>query len=791
MFTSIFQSLASGLGDLLDVLVTSFMGALDINLSTYLVMFPFLETLYSILQSMAFALIAVVAGKSLAMFWLGAVDTSSMQDRPVNILLRAFISAMAVYFGGYILAFITSWATIPFEQFRTAAVTESNGMGLADSILVGAAGLAEAGIAPTVAVGDLAISMLELLLLMLIAVNLFKLAVEVCERYMMVGLLVFTAPIIYPTITTKESSQVFKKWCSMFVGSLIMMSVSVIFLKLIVNGLNHIQEGNSGGTSSFFVRMLIILATCKIAQRTDTYLRQLGLNVATTGGNMLDDMMALARSLGRATGGSKGGILGNGDRSIAARTPLGRGARKAISDYAAGKSARESFRAGARVTAESYKTNTAVGRASSAVKNARTDGKTGSAQVVEGAKGFASGTAKSAANIVAPRVTGSHDGIKTGAQEKQLAEQMEKDAKREAAARASANSQASRERDRETRVGFDDLSPEMQSRVEQGKKINDRDAQINLESSGVVDRDGRAFITDVQSGDDSAPGIPEQARAAGLILQSDDDGRDYVSGPARAAGEFLARAAVQAADIPCEVGAFARNDESLPNDLLRKEASSVARGEYATAKNAVIRTSIEKASPAALERMLTGTTAMTGTRDMAESIPSVSTEKAAGESEADYRERYTQEMQRADSFYTKKNDEGGFNPYAIPIAEKVFCEMIPSDAKLVRYEADDGGVRLDQYGHAVDHGRTHVLTYEDSAGKTSKLELLDKVAYSALSEKERTSTPYGTFTSAIDTVFYVKGSSKNISAKAIQQTERRPANIVTNIGKGSRGQNKF
>ena len=82
MFTSIFQNLASGLGDLLDILVTSFMGALDINLSSYLIMFPFLETLYSVLQSMAFGLIAVIAGKQLALFWLGAVDTSAMQDRP-------------------------------------------------------------------------------------------------------------------------------------------------------------------------------------------------------------------------------------------------------------------------------------------------------------------------------------------------------------------------------------------------------------------------------------------------------------------------------------------------------------------------------------------------------------------------------------------------------------------------------------------------------------------------------------------------------------------------------------
>lgn len=782
MFTSIFQNLASGLGDLLDILVTSFMGALDINLSSYLIMFPFLETLYSVLQSMAFGLIAVIAGKQLALFWLGAVDTSAMQDRPVNILLRAFLSSMAVYFGGYILAFIANWATIPFEQFRTAAVTESEGLGLAETILVGAAGLAEAGIAPTVAVGDLAVAMLEFLLLILIAVNLFKLAVEVCERYMMVGVLVFTAPIFYPMMTTKESSQVFKKWCSMFVGSLIMMSVSVVFLKLIVNGLNNIE--GSGGGASFFVHMLIVLATCKIAQRADSYLRQLGLSVATTGGNMLDDMLALGKSLGKVSKGSKSSILGGGDKALGGRTPLGRGAKKTISDFAAGKSVKESFRAGAKTTADMYRAGTAVGRTVEAVKAAKADGKPMSAQVANGAKGFVSGTAKSATNIVAPDIIAARDGVMSGNFEKKAADQAENAAQKDASARSSRNSQAVSERNRENRVGFDYLSPDMKSRVEQGKQISDYEARTNLENSGVAFDDGRAFVTDQVSGDDSAPDIPEQARAAGLVFQSEDDGGGYIVGPAKATGEFLARAAIQAADIPPNVGSFARNDESLPSEEARREALQIARGEYVTSKNTAIQTSIEKASPAALERMITGTTAMQGTREMTDSKPAVHTERIEGESEEAYQERYAHEMKAADQYYTDRDKHGPFNPYAVPVAEKVFGEVLPGDSLLLSYEAVDGGVTVDTYGNAIDLGRRHLLTYADKAGTRHQLELLDKVAYTALDMNERQSQQFGTFTSAINTVFYIRNSNQNISAKPGNMRERKPAHIVTNIGKG-------
>ena len=793
MFTSIFQSLASGFGALLDWFIGLFIGGLGLDLSEYLKIFPLLKTIYGILQSISFGLIAVIAGKNLAMFWLGSVDTGAMQDRPVNILLRSFIAAMAVYFGGYVLEFITEWAKIPYDQFLNL---DANAGVISSGVLQGAAAIAEVGVAPTVAAADLAIAMLELLVLILIAINLFKLTVEVCERYILVGILVFTSPIIYPTISTKSTSQIFKRWCGMFVGALIMMSVSVIFLKLIVSGLSNLSAGAEGAadrTKIFFIRMFIVLATCKIAQRVDSYLQQLGLNVATTGGNMLDDILALAHTVGRGTRhASGGGVLGGAAGSIAARTPIGRGIKKAASDFAAGRSVKEAFAAGRKATADAYKSNTAVGRAISSAKehadmaraNAAaagiTDSKTVDAMAAKaGAKGavvgFAAGTAKSVGNMIDPTMVAGHDNLKTGEQEKKDAEAV-----------AKANAKMVKERGRDNYIGNEPLSEDMQSKVDSGRPISDKDAQASLEKSGVLSDDGKAFITDAQSGDDKEIGISDKARAAGLTMQSTADGQDYVAGPARSSGEFLANATNQAADIPDNVGASARTDESLGSDTERMEASRIARGEFATAKNTAIQTSIDQAPPAALERMLTGPTTVAGTREMTESVPVAPAPQRADESDDAYKERYSREMRSADAFYTQKSVEGGFNPYAVPVAEKVFSDVLPRGSTLMSYEASDGGVSMDRFGHAIDHGRTHVLTYATPEGTTEKVELLDKVAYSALSEREKLQTSYSTFTSASKTVFYVRGGVEEIIAEPVEHTPRRPANIITNLGSLSR-----
>lgn len=316
MLTAIFNNILSALAELLDALVSWFMSVLSMDLTMYVNYFPFLGSVYSILQGFSIGLTAILAGKAIATFWFGSLDGSNPQDRPAGVLFRAFFAAIGVYWGGYVLSAIVDLGKVPFDILKDAnAAQYSFGQAgdTGEKIGVVAAEFF-GGVA-----GDLTVVFVNLIITILILINFAKLMVEVCERYLVVGILVYTSPLIYCTFPSRETSGIFKKWVSMFVGSVLQMSMSVLFLKLIVSGMSQINQGNGP------LRLMLILAMTKIAQRVDTYLQQIGVGVATTGGNMLDDMMGLVHSMrrmGGRSGGSSSSVMGKGGSS--AGSVLGR-----------------------------------------------------------------------------------------------------------------------------------------------------------------------------------------------------------------------------------------------------------------------------------------------------------------------------------------------------------------------------------------------------------------------------------------------------------------------------------
>lgn len=359
MLASIVQSLSSALGDVLEGFMTMFLEALNMNLSSFLEVFPLLSTFYTYLRSFAVAMTAIVAGRALASFWFGSIDNSA-KDNPLMILLKTFFAVAGIYWGGYVLEYIVHLGSIPYNHFlNIEAVTD--GKVYFKEFISGFFGFATASITSW---SNLAKGLCELFLLIVIAWNLFKLVVEICERWLMVGVLVYTSPLVYCTIPSGDTSGIFRKWASMFVGSVIQMSLSVMFLKLILSGFN-------AGGSNFVIKLLMILAMSKIAQRMDSYLQQLGIGVATTGGNMVDDLIAGAHGLksltgriggGRREGGSRGSILG----SYAGRTNIGAGISAAASAFRNGAGAREAAKAGVNGAADNLIHKSPVGRAVSA-----------------------------------------------------------------------------------------------------------------------------------------------------------------------------------------------------------------------------------------------------------------------------------------------------------------------------------------------------------------------------------------------------------------------------------------
>ena len=313
-------------------------GLLNFTLGDLYQNFPYFGTAYAILQACGLGLVLAIAAVNLFKVFLGSL--SKAQDTPTQILVRAALATVLIYLGGYLLSAVVGIAKVPYDIFiGSDAITHH--FGIPDSLLTDlsvAVGVGAAGL------------LVSLVLIIAIAWNLIKLLLECVERYLMVGVLVYTSPLIYPFLSSAATATVFQRWVGMFCGECALMSLSVLFTKLSISALSSTSGGNS-----VIAKLIMCLTMCKIAQRVDSYMQQLGIGVPTTGEGILGNAMAVGYALKHAFGGaaqkaSKGDALsGNNstfgnlfrgkraynDAFAQGNSPAdSRAARKAARDYA-------------------------------------------------------------------------------------------------------------------------------------------------------------------------------------------------------------------------------------------------------------------------------------------------------------------------------------------------------------------------------------------------------------------------------------------------------------------------
>ena len=290
----------TAIGGALEILLNLFMDALDMDLNTYIEMFPFLVTGYNIFRGIGAGLATVLAAVSLLKFFVPAIfGAREPTDTVGGVLIKTLLAGGLIYGGNYILVAIVQIAKIPYDIFLNEAGTGAVVTDFSWDFLT--------RIAEDLTGVDAAMIVFEFVITLVIAWNIIKLMIEVCERYMMVGILLYTSPPFFAMVASADTADSFRRWAKMFISSCAMMSVSVFFMKLILSGFSIINGGLTMSGAKVFVRLLLMLATCKIAQRADSYLGQLGLGTATTGGPLLDDLVAAARSFGGIFGGAGGG----------------------------------------------------------------------------------------------------------------------------------------------------------------------------------------------------------------------------------------------------------------------------------------------------------------------------------------------------------------------------------------------------------------------------------------------------------------------------------------------------
>ena len=80
-----------------------------------------------------------------------------------------------------------------------------------------------------------AVAIIALVLLLILAWNYIKLLFEAAERYVLLGVLVFTAPVAFSMGAAHSTSNIFRSWCRMLGGQIFLLVMNAWCLRLFVS----------------------------------------------------------------------------------------------------------------------------------------------------------------------------------------------------------------------------------------------------------------------------------------------------------------------------------------------------------------------------------------------------------------------------------------------------------------------------------------------------------------------------------------------------------------------------
>ena len=173
----------------LDLVTTSVLGALGCDMAVFLRYFPAAETMYSVFVALAIGIILLN--------WVWQL----FSDEIVNIVLTI---------GG------TPYHWIMESDLPALSFADFN------SVMLVIIGVCANG----------AVALITLILVLILAWNYLKLLFEAAERYVLLGVLVYTAPVAFSMGASQTTANIWKSWCRMLGGQIFLLVMNAWCLRL-------------------------------------------------------------------------------------------------------------------------------------------------------------------------------------------------------------------------------------------------------------------------------------------------------------------------------------------------------------------------------------------------------------------------------------------------------------------------------------------------------------------------------------------------------------------------------
>ena len=323
IFEGVINWISSIVSQMMDAVSGLFLQALGTDMTAMEEYFPFVAKAFTVMQYMGWAILFLITVRQLFRVFGGPITEA---ENPWVLLARSALFALLIGYAKPIFSIVLDIARAPYTALMELSMTAE------DFTFAGVEQALANGLTTIVAI----VSIVGLLLLIILEISLgwnyFKLLLETVERYIVVGVLCYTSPLAYSMGASKATSPVFKSWCRMVGSQMLLLVMNVWFLRAFNSSMGQ-YIGNGGalstGQGSIFLWLFCALAFLKTAQKFDSYLAAMGLNVAQTGSGMGMELLLAARIISG---------VGSGARSAGSvfRSSTATGTGAAASGFASG-----------------------------------------------------------------------------------------------------------------------------------------------------------------------------------------------------------------------------------------------------------------------------------------------------------------------------------------------------------------------------------------------------------------------------------------------------------------------
>lgn len=203
----------------LDLVTTSVLGALGCDMTVFLRYFPAAETMYKIFVALSIGLILLnMVWQLFKNFGLGI---GLEAEDPVKLSIRSVLFITLAYFSDGIVDTVLKIGGTPYKWIMESELPALSFSSF-NSVMLAIIGVCANG----------AVALIALVLVVILAWNYLKLLFEAAERYVLLGVLVYTAPVAFAMGASQNTANIFKSWCRMLGGQVFLLIMNAWCLRL-------------------------------------------------------------------------------------------------------------------------------------------------------------------------------------------------------------------------------------------------------------------------------------------------------------------------------------------------------------------------------------------------------------------------------------------------------------------------------------------------------------------------------------------------------------------------------